>query len=432
MPFDGDPRSVTTDLGPDPSRPGLAGRTGSDRARLGWAGDRLRPLVGRPGAAASTAPTGCCCSGAATRPGPATATGSPPAAAWTPGESSVAGAARELAEETGLRRRRRTELGEPVWHEVDRVPLRRPAVPPGAGVLPGPGAAEWRGRHGRVRRRSSATPSTSTGGGRPPSWSAPTDRFYPAELPALLRRLSGGERLVLTPPRTVVRREGGLYALERALQRRGFRHVAGADEAGRGACAGPLVAAAAVLPEGKRGEIDELADSKLLTPARPGTGLRRGGATGRWPTSVVIIPPAEVDARGLHVCNLAAMRRALASLATRPEYVLTDGFPRGRPGRARARGLEGRPGRGLRRGGQRAGQGHPGPDHGRAGRPVSRTTGSPSTRATSPTEHSAALEPARAVRGASLLVRERGRRLRSRPAARRGPGGRSRSARTSR
>jgi ribonuclease HII len=72
---------------------------------------------------------------------------------------------------------------------------------------------------------------------------------------------------MLTPPRTVVRREGGLYALERALQRRGFRLVAGADEAGRGACAGPLVAAAAVLPEGKRGEIEGLADSKLLTAA---------------------------------------------------------------------------------------------------------------------------------------------------------------------
>ncbi len=81
----------------------------------------------------------------------------------------------------------------------------------------------------------------------------------------------------------MVRREGGLYALERALQRRGFRHVAGADEAGRGACAGPLVAAAAILPEGKRGEIDELADSKLLTAGRPGTGLRARWWRGRWP-----------------------------------------------------------------------------------------------------------------------------------------------------
>jgi ribonuclease HII len=131
---------------------------------------------------------------------------------------------------------------------------------------------------------------------------------------------------MLAPPRTVVRREGGLYALERALQRRGFRHVAGADEAGRGACAGPLVAAAAILPEGKRGEIEELADSKLLTPAARERVYEQVVARAlAW--SVMIIPATEVDARGLHVCNLAAMRRALASLTTAPEYVLTDGFP---------------------------------------------------------------------------------------------------------
>ncbi len=41
----------------------------------------------------------------------------------------------------------------------------------------------------------------------------------------------------------------------------------------------------------------------------------------------MIIPPAEIDGRGLHVCNLAAMRRALAMLTPRPHYVLTDGFP---------------------------------------------------------------------------------------------------------
>jgi ribonuclease HII len=130
---------------------------------------------------------------------------------------------------------------------------------------------------------------------------------------------------VLTPPRTVVRREGGLYALERALQRRGFRYVAGADEAGRGACAGPLVAAAAILPEGRRGEVDELADSKLLTPAAR-ERVYQSVVARALAYAVVIIPADEVDARGLHVCNLAAMRRALASLSTRPEYVLTDGF----------------------------------------------------------------------------------------------------------
>ncbi|ASW54015.1 ribonuclease HII [Plantactinospora sp. KBS50] len=130
---------------------------------------------------------------------------------------------------------------------------------------------------------------------------------------------------MLTPPRTVVRREAGLYALEQALQRRGFRHVAGADEAGRGACAGPLVAAAAILPAGRRGEIEGLADSKLLTSAARervyDLVVQRALAY-----AVVVVPAEEVDGRGLHVCNVSALRRALASLSTRPDYVLTDGF----------------------------------------------------------------------------------------------------------
>lgn len=130
---------------------------------------------------------------------------------------------------------------------------------------------------------------------------------------------------MLTPPRTVVRRDGGIYALERALRRRGFRHVAGADEAGRGACAGPLVAAAAILPEGRAGEVDGLTDSKLLTAAAR-ERIYEQVVVRALAYAVVVIPADEVDGRGLHVCNLAAMRRAMAALAIRPEYVLTDGF----------------------------------------------------------------------------------------------------------
>lgn len=130
---------------------------------------------------------------------------------------------------------------------------------------------------------------------------------------------------MLSPPRTVVRREAGMYALERALQRRGFRHVAGADEAGRGACAGPLVAAAVVLPEGRRGEIPGLADSKLLTPASR-ERVYDEIVSRALAYAVVVVPPQDVDRLGLHACNLVALRRALASLTVRPEYVLTDGF----------------------------------------------------------------------------------------------------------
>ena len=131
---------------------------------------------------------------------------------------------------------------------------------------------------------------------------------------------------MLSPPRTVVRAQAGLYALERALRRRGFTHVAGADEAGRGACAGPLVAAAVVLPAGRRGEIDGLADSKLLTPAAR-ERVYDAVVARALAYAVVAVPPEEVDARGLHVCNVVALRRALAALTVRPDYVLTDGFP---------------------------------------------------------------------------------------------------------
>jgi ribonuclease HII len=130
----------------------------------------------------------------------------------------------------------------------------------------------------------------------------------------------------ITPPRLIVRRDTGLNAYEAALGRAGFLLVAGADEAGRGACAGPLVVAACVLPAGKRGMIDGLTDSKLLTAAVRERlyveVVRRAIAY-----SVVIVPAAEIDAYGLHVANLAGMRRAVGQLEPAPGYTLTDGFP---------------------------------------------------------------------------------------------------------
>jgi ribonuclease HII len=128
------------------------------------------------------------------------------------------------------------------------------------------------------------------------------------------------------PRGLTIRRDAGLYGYERALRRVGLDPVAGVDEAGRGACAGPLVAAAAVLPDGRRGQVPGLADSKLLSPlARErayGEVLRRALA---W--SVVVIEPEECDRMGMHVANVEALRRSLARLEVRPSYVLTDGFP---------------------------------------------------------------------------------------------------------
>jgi len=132
--------------------------------------------------------------------------------------------------------------------------------------------------------------------------------------------------MVLPPSRTILAREAGLYAMEQALRRRGFARVAGADEAGRGACAGPLVAAAVILPSGRRGEIEGLNDSKLLTAAAR-ERIHDQVIKRALGYAVIAIPPGDIDRRGLHVCNLTAMRRALASLPESPEYVLTDGFP---------------------------------------------------------------------------------------------------------
>ena len=137
-----------------------------------------------------------------------------------------------------------------------------------------------------------------------------------------------------------VRRDAGLWGFERALQRQGFALVAGADEAGRGACAGPLVVAAVVLPAGRRGQVPGLADSKLLTfAAREEVYAQIVRRAVCW--SAVVIPSAEVDRRGLHVANVEGMRRAVAGLEPAPEYVLLDGFPvkgLGRPGLAMWKG----------------------------------------------------------------------------------------------
>lgn len=123
------------------------------------------------------------------------------------------------------------------------------------------------------------------------------------------------------PRPSVVRRDSGLYAYERALARRGLTPIAGVDEAGRGACAGPLVVAAVVL----RREIQGLADSKLLTATARSSLFEQIMAAAE--VGLVVIPPAEIDARGLHKSNIAGMRRAVARLPFVPEYILTDGFP---------------------------------------------------------------------------------------------------------
>lgn len=138
--------------------------------------------------------------------------------------------------------------------------------------------------------------------------------------------------MVALPQRAVRRRVTGgehpLFRYERALNRSGFAVVAGADEAGRGACAGPLVVGAAVLDVTSRKvarTLAELGDSKQLTAATRDRVYDRITAHAiSW--STVVVPATEVDQIGLHVANIEGMRRALARLDSDVDYVLSDGF----------------------------------------------------------------------------------------------------------
>ena len=124
-----------------------------------------------------------------------------------------------------------------------------------------------------------------------------------------------------TRPIGLPREESSLYAFdaEWVLHRRA--PLAGADDAGRGALAGPLVAAAVVLGDA---EIFGINDSKLLRPALReeifGALLRRAEAV-----SVVAYPAWWIDRHGVGLANREVLSRALASLKSRSGCGLADG-----------------------------------------------------------------------------------------------------------
>ena len=109
---------------------------------------------------------------------------------------------------------------------------------------------------------------------------------------------------------------------ETQLRARGARHVAGVDEAGRGCLAGPVVAAAVVLPPDAA--LPGLDDSKKLSPAAREALVpeieRLALATGIGRCS-----PAEVDALNVLWAAMEAMRRAARALDVAPDWLLVDG-----------------------------------------------------------------------------------------------------------
>ncbi|GAB3941075.1 ribonuclease HII [Corynebacterium tapiri] len=113
--------------------------------------------------------------------------------------------------------------------------------------------------------------------------------------------------------------------IELALNHAGLGPVAGVDEAGRGACAGPVTVAACILPRGPVEELKGLTDSKKLTPKRREAlfDVLREVAVAYH---IVHFSPQDVDRRGISAINLEGMRQAVFGLSPSPGYVLTDAW----------------------------------------------------------------------------------------------------------
>ena len=113
--------------------------------------------------------------------------------------------------------------------------------------------------------------------------------------------------------------------IEDRLYAAGISPLAGVDEAGRGACAGPLVVASVILRDAHAPELAQVRDSKELTEKNR-EELFDVVTEAALSLSVVIISNEEIDARGVHAANLDGMRRAVQGLEITPAYVLTDGY----------------------------------------------------------------------------------------------------------
>ncbi len=111
---------------------------------------------------------------------------------------------------------------------------------------------------------------------------------------------------------------------ERALLRQGHRLLAGMDEVGRGALAGPVSVGVVVIDERTRTAPAGVRDSKLLTPSARAALVPR---LRRWAVSYAVghAAPEEIDAYGIIAALRLAGRRALAALPDLPEVVLLDG-----------------------------------------------------------------------------------------------------------
>jgi ribonuclease HII len=114
--------------------------------------------------------------------------------------------------------------------------------------------------------------------------------------------------------------------IEQTLLKAGIKNIAGVDEAGRGPCAGPLVLASVILKDPLSKLLIDVKDSKELSESKR-EELFDVVIKNSITYSIIEVSAEEIDAIGLHKCNIEGMRRAVNALEITPDYVLTDGYP---------------------------------------------------------------------------------------------------------
>ncbi len=116
-----------------------------------------------------------------------------------------------------------------------------------------------------------------------------------------------------------------MRGIERLLLENRISPIAGVDEAGRGACAGPLLVVALILRDPFARELAQVRDSKKLSEKQR-EELYEIIVENSLSVSVIEISSATIDERGVHLANIEGMRRAVQGLSLMPGYVLTDGY----------------------------------------------------------------------------------------------------------
>jgi len=120
------------------------------------------------------------------------------------------------------------------------------------------------------------------------------------------------------------------FKIEKKILSPDIQTIAGVDEAGRGALFGPVVAAAVILPSSwisrpVRGWLKGVNDSKLIAPPKRRM-LARSILTEAEAVAVGLATNREIDEKNIYWASLEAMRRAVAGLALRPDFLLVDGY----------------------------------------------------------------------------------------------------------